>query len=99
MGKSFGFQSDRESQRHFRMNRIYRGSVIMNSSVDASAVSVDVAQAVANTQDSNFGLVSVSVTSTQTSQSSTNLGLILGVSIPLGIIRNSYPMQLSSSSY
>lgn len=71
----------------------------IDSTIDSDSTNVDVSSAIANTQDSNFGLVSTSVVNnSQSTESNVNLGLILGVSIPLGLICNSSPIQSLSSS-
>ena len=59
--------------------------------MDADATTVDPLTAINSVQDPNFGVVSASVVNnnqdTNSQDSSSKLGLILGLSIPLGIIR------------
>ena len=76
------------------MRRLFFGSVQLESNLDNDGSSVDPATAVSNANDDNFGSLGVSVVSNSPStESSTNLGLILGVSIPLGILRNYVSIQ------
>jgi hypothetical protein len=92
--KAFGFESHKQCKSKFRLARLFFGSVQLVSSLDNDGSSVDPATAVANTQDPNFGSLGVSVVNNSPStESSTNLGLILGVSIPLGILRNYVSIQ------
>jgi hypothetical protein len=94
LGRSFGFRTHRQCQRSFRLRRLWRGSVQLETSLDSESTTVDPATAVANTQDDNFGTLGVSVVNNSPStESATNLGLILGVSIPLGILRKTASIQ------
>lgn len=49
LGRSFGFRTHRECQRRFRLRRLFRGSVQLETSLDNDATNVDPATAVAST--------------------------------------------------
>jgi hypothetical protein len=73
------------------MRRLWKGSANLELNMDGDATTVDPLTAINNIKDDNFGVIGVSVVnSSSQQQSSTNLGLILGVSIPLGVLRTSF---------
>lgn len=78
--------------RRLRFRRFRWGSIIIESEVDATGADLAAAQAgisagLAAGID-GATVLKVSTTSSAVTESSSNLGLILGVSIPLGILSN-----------
>lgn len=96
--KSFPAQvrkGDSECKRNFNTKRCRKGSVGMDLSVDASGFSsaADAQSSMTSMTIPGVNILSSSATAqglSESSSSSTNLGLILGVSIPLGILCNSF---------
>lgn len=88
-------RNDPDCKRNFKTKRCRRGSIATDMSVDASNFA---SGADANSQMTSMTVPGITIISSSASSqglddnssSSTNLGLILGVSIPLGILRNSY---------
>lgn len=88
-------RGDSDCKRNFNTKRFYKGSVGMDYAVDASAFGSSTEAQNAMTSMTIPGVNILSSTASaqglsDSSSSSTNLGLILGVSIPLGILRNSF---------
>lgn len=88
-------RGDSDCKRNFNTRRCRKGSVAMDLNVDASGFSSasDASSAMTSMTVPGVNILSSSATAQgldDSSTSSTNLGLILGVSIPLGILRNSF---------
>jgi hypothetical protein len=75
------------------------GSMMIESEIDNTDSGSDASAISSSVSSASFdGATVLKVSATEvgsTATSDTNLGLILGVSIPLGVLRNSLPMQSS----
>lgn len=74
------------------MNKLSRGSVVTDLTINSGKIVGDANQILASHQFSEFSVVSHSIVTNSDSSSSVNLGLVLGVSIPLGVLRTYYPI-------
>ncbi len=88
-------RNDPDCKRNFKTKRCHRGSVSVDMAVDSSnfASGADASSQMTSMTVPGITIISSSASAQgmeDSSNSSTNLGLILGVSIPLGILRNSY---------
>jgi hypothetical protein len=89
--KAFKFPNFNKFQANSLVKSIKKGSVVIDLAVNQASLtenSVDPNTAVVNAQFSDVSVLSHSIVTNSDSASSVNLGLVLGVSIPLGILRN-----------
>ena len=95
-----GFSSRKNFQRFTRFRSVLSGSVDMNFDIDQNQVSNDPGTSISQASFTDFGVLSVDSASTATSDSdsSINLGLVLGVTIPLLVLSKMFPMQSLPSS-
>jgi hypothetical protein len=78
------------------MRGIKQSSVVLDLAVNQDSLNknkVDPNSAVANAKFTDISVLSHSIVTNSESSSSVNLGLVLGVSIPLGVLRNCCLMQ------
>ena len=75
------------------MNGITHSSVVLKLAVNQDALTennVDANTALSTAKFTDISVLSHSIVTNTDTATSVNLGLVLGVSIPLGILRNSY---------
>jgi signal recognition particle GTPase len=89
---TLNFPSFYDFQANSRVNKVTSGSVVTEIAVNSDAVSGDANKLMQTASFSDFAVVSHSIVTNSDSSSSVNLGLVLGVSIPLGVLRTFYPI-------
>lgn len=100
MSTTLGYSSLGEFLQNINFMSITQASVNLNYAVNTDSVKVaNINTALTSASFSDLTLLSLAVTSsTATTNSNVNLGLVLGVSIPLGILRTFASIQWLPSS-
>jgi hypothetical protein len=100
MATALGYSSLGEFLQNINFKSITSGSVNLNYAVNTDSIKVENTNtALTSAAFSDLTLLSLDVASSSaTTSSNVNLGLVLGVSIPLGILRTYSSIQLWRSS-
>lgn len=99
MGTALGYSSLGEFLQNVNFKSLKQGSIDLNYAINSDSVKVGSTNtALTSASFSDLTLLSLNVASNSaTSSSNVNLGLVLGVSIPLGILRTFVVIQLLRS--